>query len=404
MAAGIIQVGDLPRDAQFDFPLSGRNVRAGALMLNSGIDNARNVFMAKQHPFKLGVSLGGGAGLPGIRAYSEWLGRDDIIAIDYFARAQWSDIESPNFIFDAWVPWQAAYPDNWIALAIPLLPDTLPATNAANWTAGAAGTNDAHFVTLANNIVASGLKNIIIRLHHEFNISGIPAGSAANWITYWKRVVNIFRGIFTTASGVKMLTCWNPSRDNGLNLDTFWPGSTEQYTATTFGGIAGTDLVRINTSFPFRRRYPCPEVDFIGLDTYDQSGSSYVANVQPTAAQWHEGFWSYLSNFDEFPHTAAFNTGSHNYVAKLSQETGTPLCIPEWAVWQVGLNGRPAGGDNYVFIRKMYEWFKTANVAWAGYFDYTNIPQDASHQLWPGVDNSFVTLFPKARDEYLRLF
>lgn len=401
---GAVVVTDLPSDPS-DLTVRGSGRRGGGTLTAGSFPGGRDVWFAKPNPCRIGASLGGGVGLPTFRAYTEWIGRDDMIAVDYFARAQWSDIENPSFIFTAWAPWQAAYPDNWIALAVPLLPDSLNPATAQNWTDGANGVHDAHFNTLADNIIASGIKNIILRLHHEFNLTAIPGGSLANWVTYWKRVVNLLRVKFTNATGVRMMTCWNPTNNiTTFDLDAMWPGKVENNAPTDFGGLTGNPLIRVQRGYPFRRRFSCPEVDFIGIDCYDQNGSSYVNGVQPTAAQHSEAWWSYLTNFDEFNvATTPINTSSLNYMATLARETGTPLCVPEWGCWGVG-QGRPAGGDNPTYIRKMREWLLANNVSWACYFDWTNVGLDAHHQLWPGLANTIVTQFPLARDEYMRLF
>lgn len=383
----------------------GIDVQLGTLREGETLvyDGLGRVATQRANPFRCGVSLGGGAGLATYRAYTDWVGNTQLIASDFCADAQWSDIEAPNFIFDAWAPWQAAYPNNWLALAVHLLPQTLPWSTAQNVIDGANGVHDAHFNTLADNIIASGLKNLIIRLDHEFNLHTIP--SASTWVTYWKRVVNLLRAKFTAASGVRMQTCWNFSNNQGgVDLDALWPGSPNPTVDVTLTGTA-LAIARAKRKYPLVHRFSCPEVDFIGIDIYDQYGEGYTNGVQPTAAQQTQAFHTFLNGFNEFavPPDVGYFCGSMQYAAILSRETGVPLCVPEWGTWGVG-HGRPAGGDNPTFIRKMHDWMRTAGVSWANYFDITLPAFDAYHQLWPGVDNNITTDFPRARDEYLRLF
>jgi hypothetical protein len=374
-------------------------------------------------PFDIGVYTGAApAGSTAFFLYMRWISNARIIASDNFARAQWSDVEAPNFIWNGWGPVISQRPDIWLQLTVPLLPDTLPATVAQNWTDGANGVHDAHWNTLGDYIVAKGtLKRLIIRLHHEFNIASIPVASYGNWKTYWKRVVNLLRAKFDAASGITCKFCWNPTNNiGGVDLDALWPGTVD--TATIVGGFTeqgqdtalGRAAAKALRSYPLRRRYGCAEVDFIGVDVYDQTPGNglYTDGVTPTNAQRAGAWASYLNSFEEFNDpdnpvpgnvTGYLAAGSLNYVQRLAQETGTPLCVPEWGLWGVG-HGRPAGGDNPIFIYKMRDWMQAAGVSYACYFDYTNASQDAYHQLWPGVSNNVVTDFPLARDAYLSLF
>jgi hypothetical protein len=299
-------------------------------------------------------------------------------------------------------------------LALNLLPDTLPASVAQNWIDGQNGVHDSHFNLFADNLIASGCKRLILRLDHEMNVHAIPNTTA--YKAYWIRIVDLLRAKFTAATGVIMKTVWNPTNNvNSINMDLIWPGDIQSAlnggASSDFGGVNNTSGApnadnardRIFRTFPFQRRMPCPQVDYIGVDIYDQNGSSYVGNVQPTQKQWAEAYWSYLSNFNEFPQDA-FNTTSLNYFDQLARETGTPLCVPEWGCWRVTPTGPPAGGDNPYFIGKMYDWFVRANVSFACYFDVDLPAFGAFHQLWPGKDGNYQTVLPRARDTYLELF
>lgn len=362
-------------------------------------------------PFQIGAAQND-RGKDAWEAYCAWIGEPHLIAVDFASRFNWSDIENPTFVLSGWSSWFAAYPDEWLMLALNLLPNSVDSSVAANWIAGASGSFDSHFNTFADNLIASGCKRLILRLDHEMNLHPIPDVNA--YKTYWRRVVDLLRAKFTAATGVLMKTCWNPTNNyNVIDLDTIWPGDLQLATTSpaAFGGISNASggdpastnlLARIMRAPPFRRRMPCPQVDFIGVDIYDQSGSGYVSNVQPTQAQWHEAWWGFLSNFNEYPQSA-FNTSSLNYYTQLSHETGTPLCVPEWGCWEVG-HTTPAGGDNPMFVSKMYDWLVASGVVFACYFDVELPDFGAYHQLWPGYSGTYVTNLPRARDEYLRLF
>src|SRR6201999_2110127 len=126
-------------------------------------------------------------------AYANWIDDENLIASEYTATAQWTDIENPSFVFDAWNVWQQSYPLAWLQLTLALVPDTVDRSNATTWSTGATGGFDSHFTTFANNIKASKIRNIILRLDHEFNIKVIPTASYANYRTYWTRIVDLLR-------------------------------------------------------------------------------------------------------------------------------------------------------------------------------------------------------------------
>lgn len=371
-------------------------------LVYDGINN--RVYTTRRNPWRAGVSLTNPS-LSEYTAYTNWLGDSKLLASDFGADTAWSDIENPSFLFSRWAPWAKAFPNNTLVLALHIMPNSFW-TTASNLVTAAGGGFDAHINTLGDNIVASGLKKLIIRLDHEFNLHAIP--SAANWRTYWTHCVDLLRAKFTAASGVKAMFCWNfslnaskpPGTTDVVTLDDLWPGGYTQATGT--GSVDAMTLIK----YPYRRRWACPQVDFVGIDIYDEYGNGYTTNVQPTAAQQYSAFWGYLTNFNEYQATAGnldYASGSMMYASALARETNTPLCVPEWGCWALNASF-PTGGDNPIFVRKMHEWLKASNVSWASYFDVWNTTYGALHQLWPGSDNAFVTSFPSARDEYLRLF
>jgi hypothetical protein len=390
-------------------------IRRGVLSYD-GID----LNTQRQLPFKLGVYTGPGAtGASGFAGYQNWLGCQEMIGSDNMADAQWSDLTAPNFIWENWGPVCLANPQMWLQLSCALIPDTLTSSNFAN---GVAGDYDSMWNTLGDYIVTRaplGIKRIIFRLHHEFNLR-TPVINASDFKAYWIRVVGLLRAKFTAASGVEALFCWNPSNHQNnyqaYMLDDYWPGDVQTIAATTYGGIANAaplaNLDLLNSKYPFRRRFASDYVDYIGIDIYDQSPGDgiYVANVQPSRANQARAMQRYVANFNEFfspysPNFAAdYRSNGLAYMHQLSHETSTPLCVPEWGLWGVGHNNRPAGGDNPYFIQQMYDWFVRAGVSYACYFDSTQPGSDAWHQLWPGADYTHQTDFPVARDRYLELF
>ena len=63
----------------------------------------------------------------------------------------------------------------------------------------------------------------------------------------------------------------------------------------------------------------------------------------------------------------------NGYVAGRS----VPLIVGEWGLWQVDPKGRPAGGDDPVYIQNTYDWMKSHNVYYGELF------RDARRRAFP---------------------
>jgi hypothetical protein len=83
---------------------------------------------------------------------------------------------------------------------------------------------------------------------------------------------------------------------------------------------------------------------------------------------------------------------------RYAQAKGKRLAIAEWGVWSRDGRGGGGGGDNPLFIERMFDFFRT-NAAWIGYECYFNqTGGEAMHLLGPDESHN-----PKAAEAYRRL-
>jgi hypothetical protein len=251
--------------------------------------------------------------------------------IEQFAdgEPQWSDWENPWLtatVSDGWDSWLAASPDHQLVLGLNLVPNSVsPSGNPTNtaWEAVcASGVYDQYAVTLAQNLVAEGAGNSVIRLGKEFNgdwendFIGNPTDSnysteIANWDACYQNEVTAMRSV----SGEHFLFDWNPNT--------------------------------CVTSFPLAQVYPGNAyVDIIGADFYDAdclSGESAAA----------EG-WNALYTLD------GNSQVSLSAIVAFAKEEGKPLSIPEWG---------EVSGDDSTYMSGVISVVQNNDVAYQSYFD-----------------------------------
>jgi hypothetical protein len=201
-----------------------------------------------------------------------------------------------------------------LVLGVPILPGT------GTLAEGATGAYNQYFTTLAQNLVAGGEANAILRLGWEFNGSWYPwsvatTGDAANFARFWQQIVTTMRGV----PGAQFKFAWNAS------------GST-------------------SSSYPPERAYPGDSyVDYVGTDVYDNFWGSPFTPSAGWANQLSEQ-WGL------------------NWLAQFAAAHGKPIGIPEWSV-----EYRPDGhglGDDPSFVDNMATWLASNNVAFANVFSF----------------------------------
>ncbi len=309
-------------------------------------------------PTQLGVYRWAAPGGPNnVNVYSAWLGQPNMWAEDFLAKGDWTQIQGPAWILNPWRDWVAAQPGRRLILSVPMLPDT----SGTSLATGATGAYNGHFQTLAQNLVAKGLGNSILRIGWEFN-GGWYRWAASNkqtdFINYWRHIVTAMRAV---PGAQNLQFCWNP--------------------------VYGYQ------QFPAETAYPGDNyVDVIALDIYDEcwSPNTYPipANATPAEiATRRANAWSVL------------HSGNRGLVfwRDFAAARGKPFALGEWGV-NVRADGH-GGGDNPTFIENMHAFMTNNPVAWAVYFDVQ--APDGHHQLSPTASG---TDFVLSRAKFLELF
>jgi hypothetical protein len=260
----------------------------------------------------------------------------------------WSNIEGQSWILQPWGQWvqgtgQWAGQDpghhRIFILGVPMLPGSggtpLSGTSLAS---GAAGAYNSHFQILAQNLVANGLGNSIIRLGWEWNGNWYPwhvstDADAVNFAAYWRQIVTTMHAV-SGAANLKF--DWNVS--NGVYM-----------------------------SYPVADAYPGDSyVDYVGDDVYDAnyvyypwpSGSSAATILNTQQSVWQYAL--YPSSQFGIAYWQAF-ANSHS----------KPMSFPEWGLAANRSDGH-GGQDDPYFIQQMFNYIQEPanNVYYAAYFDF----------------------------------
>ncbi|MGX1505725.1 UNVERIFIED_CONTAM: hypothetical protein RKD43_004350 [Streptomyces graminofaciens] len=185
-------------------------------------------------------------GPPGIQRMAEmsrWLGGRELkVAHTYLPGDRWANIEGRPEFLRPWADWRRGAEDRMFVLNVPMLersearlPDFAVRGLLA---AGAQGSFDKHFRTLATRLVEAGVPDTVIVLGWEMNGTTYTHRCAPDpeaWKAYWNRIVTAMRSV----PGQKFRFDFAPNR--------------------------GQDAI------PWTECYPGDDVvDIIGMDSYDQ--------------------------------------------------------------------------------------------------------------------------------------
>ncbi|MBT0772242.1 hypothetical protein KIH74_25075 [Kineosporia sp. J2-2] len=271
-----------------------------------------------------------------VERFGDWLGRDVDYVIDFSMRRTWDDIAEPDYWLETWqdTGYRMVY-------GLAMLPEDEKLD--VSLAAGAQGRYNRYFRQLAENLVAHGQGDAILRLGWEFNLGAWRwhPGDAEDFTGYWRQVVTTMRAV----PGAQNLEFdWNVS--NG--------GS--RYDSTRF--YPGDDYV-----------------DYVGVDVYDIS--------------WSKGTYPYPAECDAAcrlkRQKAAWNSTMNAkfglaFWSAFARSRGKPLTLPEWGLWD-----RPdghGGGDDPYFVERMHDFITDPanNVAYQAYFEF-DVGASGDHRL-----------------------
>ncbi len=279
----------------------------------------------------------------GVQAFGQAVGEQPSFAMDFLDGDTWSGM------IDQASSYMAAWGGSGLTMiwGVPMLPNDSSGTDGSSGTGyslqqGATGAYNTYFLQLAQDMVAGGEANSIIRFGWEFNGGWFPwaaTGQAAAFIGYWQQIVDTMRSV----PGQQFTFEWNP----------------------TIGGVGSDNLADYYPGNAY--------VDYIGLDVYDQAWGYYGApGCRGTACQQ-----------DQF-NTILTEPFGLNWLASFAGQQGKPIVLPEWgpgAFNPTDLNGtyqdeELGGGDDPTFINDMMGWIGTHDVVEASYWDFQ---QDATN-------------------------
>lgn len=291
-----------------------------------------------------------------VKKHEAWLRRPVEIVVDFPPLANWSSIEGEAWQLD---PWAA---EDWqLIWSVPPFPK-----DQGTMLLASTGAYNSHYTKMAQNLVAKGLGNAIIRPLWEFNGSwfywdAVTDSTPAQWIAAYKHMVDAVRSV----PGGNFTFCWCPT-NNKSNMDNptlAWPG--------------------------------VDYVDYVGLDAYDQSWAP-----------------------DTYPYPDRNNLTSADAVARqkkavdyvfdgpqgihfwrdFAKSKNKPMILAEWGLCD-RLNDHHGGLDNPYYIQAMYDFISNPdnNVHSQLYFDY--LTYEIDHRILPEA-----TKYPMAAKKYGELF
>jgi Glycosyl hydrolase family 26 len=244
-------------------------------------------------------------------------------AMVYTGSPDWAGWVNPWFLHHPnpdlnWAAWVRASPANdrrQLIISQPLIPSGLA---GADWLdAGASGAYTGYARQFAQNLVAEGVGDAVIRLSWEMNgtwnidsIGSTPA-DYAKWVRFWRLTVKAMRSV----PGAHFLFDWCPNNGvRSIPLADYYPGN---------------DVVNI-----------------IGDDAYDAGVPAGQSN------RWNTVY----NRLDGLSTIVAFAKAHHK-----------PLSLPEWGVG-VADSANLAGGDDPSYVKGMADVVADNDVAFQTYF------------------------------------
>lgn len=314
---------------------------------------------------------------------AQHLYRSNLWLEEFIDFKSWNSVAGNDGAVTYGANWKKTNPNGKFILTVPMLigSGSTPASGVT-FAKGIAGDYDVHYLSLANKLVNSGLKDTIIRLGHEFNGGFYPwhvvhndsqtsfDDRPANYVAFFRRIVGLMRSV----PNQEFKFCWN-------------------------GAL-------LFTNYPLTAAFPgAAYVDYVGVDFYD---SSYAGTTSAPTYPYSTNVYPYGTDAATRQQRAFnINKTNTNYGfdawKAIAVNNGLKMALPEWGVMR--RNDGHGGLDDPDFIQRMYNLIHDSNnlIEWHVYFDYQNdIPSKLGRYPTPsGVEG---TEFPRSAVKFKELF
>ena len=224
--------------------------------------------------------------------------------------------------------------------------------NQANWVKairrGSNGFYDKYWTQLAENLVAAGLDDVVLRLGWEFNGDWYRWRSTDDpnaWRKYWARIVNAMRAV------------------PGSNIEFDW--------SVALGAVR-------NGKTP-EQAWPGPAwVDYVSVSLYDSTYGKKDCTAwtdAPSDCSTPTSRWNFLRTQ---PYGLNWQAAFANKCAP-----GTPLAFTEWAMASKESFNNGGGGDDVAFLTSFFNWVQSHPVAYEIYYNknHTTGADDNVHEM-----------------------
>lgn len=273
---------------------------------------------APERPYRvpLGAFLGADrVGVDAVGAFASWLDRDVLVGRTYLPGRSWDDLEGPDWALDPWSAWRAARSKRMLAVNVPMVaPNEPPVSDDA-----AAGL----LRQGADGSYDGHFRTLAERLvQRRAGDAVIVLGWEMNGTTYSGRCAPDPRA-------------WREYWRRIVAVMRSVPGQRFRF---DFAPTRGAQAI------PWPQCYPGDDVvDIVGMDNYDQRPGR---------------------TFDEFIAQPYGLQAQADFAAA----HGKPLSYPEWGLYDFG--------DDPGYVRDMYSWLVTHDVAYQSITDY------CPHGVW----------------------
>ncbi len=264
----------------------------------------------------LGAFLGADrSGVGAIDGFASWIGVTASVGHTYLPGRSWDDLDGPDWVLDPWAAWRSAQSERMLVLNVPMVAPNEPPVSDGD---------------------AAGL---------------LRQGAAGRFDGHFRTLAG--RLVERQATDTVIVLGWEMNGTTYSGRCAPDPAAWKQYwrrIVTVMRGVSGQRFrfdfapARGAQAVPWPLCYPGDDVvDIVGMDSYDQ---------QPGRT---------FSDFVDQPYGLQAQ-------ADFAAAHGKPMSYPEWGLYDYG--------DDPAYVRGMYSWLGTHEVAYQTITDY------CPHGVW----------------------